>query len=133
LAALERADDYLRQVWDLIQSDPYYRDQTTLMVSTDHGRGAEPLSAWREHAGKRYFDLNPTYQPQYNATGVIGSGEVWIAALGPKIERKRAAAYSLQNCAYSAQIASSALTALGLDWRAFDPTIGKPLSFVRKP
>ncbi len=133
LAAMERADEYLRQVWDLIQSDPYYRDQTTMIVSTDHGRGKEPLSAWRDHAGKRYFDLNPTYQPEFNATGVIGSDEVWIAALGPTIDRAKAPAYTLQNCAYSAQIASSALSAVGLDWRAFDPTIAKPLSFVKKP
>lgn len=132
LAALERSDEYLRQVWDLIQSDPYYRDQTTLMVSTDHGRGSEPMSAWRDHAAKRYFDLNPTSQPEYNATGVIGSNEVWMAALGPKIDRAKAAKYTMQNCAYSAQIASSALTALGLNWTRFDPTIGKPLSFVKK-
>lgn len=133
LAALERGDEYLRQVWDLIQSDPYYRDQTTLVVSTDHGRGEQPLASWRDHAAKRYFDLNPTYQPEFNATGVVGSGDVWIAALGPKIETSKAAIYTQNNCAYSAQIASSALTALGQDWRAFDPEIGKPLSFFKKP
>jgi hypothetical protein len=56
-----------------------------------------------------------------------------MAAIGPTIDRAKAPTYTLQNCAYSAQIASSALTALGLDWRAFDPAIAKPLSFVRKP
>jgi len=133
LTALERGDDFLREVWELIQADPFYRGQTTLIVSTDHGRGDTPLSAWQDHASKRYFQLNPDEQPQYNETGVTGSGNVWIAAIGAAVDRPRAGDYRGGACAQSRQIAASILTALGEDWRDFRADAGAPLAFIKAP
>jgi hypothetical protein len=48
LGALERSDDYLRTLWDLLQSRERYRGKTGLIVTTDHGRGDSPKS-WRDH------------------------------------------------------------------------------------
>lgn len=31
-------DQYIRQIWDFIQADPYYANTTTLIVTNDHGR-----------------------------------------------------------------------------------------------
>jgi phosphopentomutase len=28
----------VHEVWDFIQNDPYYKDQTTLIITNDHGR-----------------------------------------------------------------------------------------------
>jgi hypothetical protein len=133
LMSLERGDDFLRQVWDQLQSDPYYRGQTTLMVSTDHGRGEEPLAAWREHGSRRAFQLTPKEAPEYNETGVPGSDNVWMAAIGPAVDPAGAAAYRGGGCARSRQIAASALTALGVDWRGLGPDVGAPLSFIAAP
>lgn len=133
LGALERGDEFLRQVWQLIQSDPFYRNQTTLMVSTDHGRGEKPIEAWQDHSAPRYHELNPTYQPQYNGTGIAGSGNVWMAAIGPAVKREGAEAYRGGVCAYSKQIAASAVTALGEDWKSFNPDAGEPLAFITAP
>jgi hypothetical protein len=132
LGALERGDEYLRQVWQIIQSHPFYRDQTTLMVSTDHGRGDRPIEAWQDHSAPRYHQLNPTYQPQYNETGVTGSGNVWMAAIGPAVKPEGAEAYRHGACAYSKQIAASAVTALGEDWKSFNPD-SEPLAFIAAP
>jgi hypothetical protein len=72
LHAAHRSDEIIKRLWTFIQTDPGYRNNTTLIITTDHGRGRgywhEKLN-WRSH-GRLAF----------------GSGEVWVAALGPGIE-----------------------------------------------
>lgn len=130
LTALERGDEFLRQVWEMISTDPFYRGQTILFVTTDHGRGDVPIEAWQDHASKRYFQLNPKEQPQYNETGVTGSGNVWMAAIGAGVEPEKAKVYRSGSCAYSKQIAASLLTVLGEDWKSFGKDVGEPLAFI---
>jgi hypothetical protein len=130
LLALERGDDVLRQIWEMIEADPFYRGRTTLIVTTDHGRGHDPVEAWQDHSAVRYHQINPTYQPQYNQTGVVGSGDVWFAAIGPAVRREGAAAYSGGACAETRQLAASALSALGQEWRTFDAEAGAPFAFL---
>lgn len=124
LMGLERGDEFLRQLWERLQADPYYRDQTTLIVLTDHGRGETPLESWREHGSARSYQLTPKDAPEYNATGAIGSDNVWFAAIGPAVKPAGVKAYQTGECARSAQAPASILTALGLDWRAFSPRPG---------
>lgn len=64
LASAHRTDGFLRQLWEWVQSDQGYRDRTTLIVTTDHGRGAG--DAWVRHGAD-----------------VQGAEEIWIAAIGP--------------------------------------------------
>lgn len=76
--AIRSADAYLRQIWEWVQSDPDYRDQTTLIVATDHGRGAASLELFKTHGTPGYRrvapgEVNPTDGDQYS----------WIAILGP--------------------------------------------------
>jgi len=52
---------------------------------------------------------------------------VWIGALGPGV----AAGRKLQGCAGSNQVAATALSVLGIDWRAFDPAAGAPLAILQ--
>ena len=47
LAAIHRSDQFIADLWQELQNDPYYRDQTTLLISTDHGRGE--AAQWRSH------------------------------------------------------------------------------------
>ncbi len=133
LTALEQGDEFLRLVWERLQADPYYRGQTTLLVTTDHGRGDTPPSAWRDHASKRYYDLNPKEQPEYNAAGVTGSGNVWFAAIGPAVRAAQAARYRAGACAQTRQVAASALASLGEDWHLFGQGIGAPFDFISGP
>ena len=133
LSALERGDEYLRLLWRKLQADPYYRDQTTLIVSTDHGRGHQPHEAWRDHSGPRYHALNPNYQPQYNATGVVGSDAIWVAALGPSVSRGGAQRYRDGNCGLQAQIAKSIVVALGGDPARFTAEAAESFAFIVKP
>jgi predicted AlkP superfamily pyrophosphatase or phosphodiesterase len=44
IAAIEKSDEYVGLIWDYLQSDPYYKDQTTLIVTNDHGRHLNGIS-----------------------------------------------------------------------------------------
>jgi len=45
LAAIEQTDAYVGMIWDYLQNDPYYKDQTTLIVTNDHGRHLNGVSS----------------------------------------------------------------------------------------
>ena len=51
LDATFRADRFIERMWETLQSIPEYANQTTLLVTTDHGRGATtptgPITAAR--------------------------------------------------------------------------------------
>jgi bisphosphoglycerate-independent phosphoglycerate mutase (AlkP superfamily) len=38
LNAIIQGDSYVKQIWNFIESDPYYAGTTTLFVTNDHGR-----------------------------------------------------------------------------------------------
>ncbi len=40
--ALHASDYYIGRLWAMVQSDPFYRDNTYLFISTDHGRDDYP-------------------------------------------------------------------------------------------
>lgn len=71
LLAAENTDAMIKELWDYCQSNPYYKDKTTFIITTDHGRGTQPLDTWRSHGNK-----------------IINSGETWIATIGPNIKVK---------------------------------------------
>ncbi len=61
-------DKFVRQLWETMQAMPEYRDQTTFIVTTDHGRGSG-LEEWKEHG-----------------VDEKGSENIWIAIMGPDTE-----------------------------------------------
>jgi len=66
IEAAHRTDAFIRDLWNFVQSHPAYRNKTSLVISTDHGRGTLPVDHWRSHGTK-----------------IKGSDEIWIAILGP--------------------------------------------------
>jgi hypothetical protein len=44
LAAIQKTDVYIAEIWAVIQSDPTLKDKTTLMVTNDHGRHPAGIS-----------------------------------------------------------------------------------------
>lgn len=134
LTTLNRDDDFIGEVWRMVGSDPLWRGHTTLIVTTDHGRGEAPdggiaAEGWREHGSARAYALDPSDYELKWPQGFAGSDSTWLAAIGPGIRP----APSDAPCLGQNRIAATALTALGFDWRAFDPAIGAPLPFARKP
>ena len=66
LEAAHAIDQYLAELWAALQATPQYRGRTTLLVTTDHGRGRG--LRWRGHGN-----------------GYWSAAHVWLAALGPGI------------------------------------------------
>jgi hypothetical protein len=130
LAAMNRDDDFIAELWRMVQADPAYRGKTTLIVTTDHGRGSAPGAAWTEHGSAESVRLDPAGFTIPDPAGFPGSEQIWLAAIGPAVHP---AELTPDQCLSQSQIAASALTALGEDWRAFDAKAGAPLPFfVRK-
>ncbi|MBX9664546.1 alkaline phosphatase family protein [Novosphingobium sp.] len=125
LSAMNRNDDFLAELWRLVEADPAYRGKTTLIVTTDHGRGSAPGAAWTEHGSAESVRLDPAGFTIPDPAGFPGSEQIWFAAIGPGVHDAPLGSACLgQN-----QIAASALTALGEDWQAFDAGAGAPLPF----
>ena len=51
LACATKNDNFVRELWDTVQQMPEYKDKTTLIVTTDHGRGDPPVD-WKNHGEK---------------------------------------------------------------------------------
>jgi hypothetical protein len=44
LKGIKDTDEYVYQIWNLIQTDPFYKDKTSLFVTNDHGRHLDTIS-----------------------------------------------------------------------------------------
>lgn len=61
-----QTDQFIADLWKFFQAMPEYKGKTTFIITTDHGRGTEPVDNWRNHG-----------------IDVPGAGEIWLAILGP--------------------------------------------------
>jgi hypothetical protein len=95
LESAHRFDLFTEELWSTMQSIPEYRDQTTFIITTDHGRGSGPVD-WKEHGVDQK-----------------GSENIWIAVLGPDTP----ALGERANIAVTqAQIADTVAALLGKDY-----------------
>lgn len=108
LRAARRVDGFLAELWSAVQSHPDYRDRTTLIVTTDHGRG-RTVQDWSNHG-----------------RDVAGADEMWLAMIGPDTpssgERTNAAPV-LQS-----QIAATIAKLLGFDYRGEVPRVAPAIA-----
>ncbi len=132
LLAANRTDRFIHELWDFVQSDPFYQNNTALFITVDHGRGEEPLETWKHHASKESLGGYMKSLAQYEE-GIVGSDAVWMAALGAGIASHGLIKNGLietATCAGSNQIAATLLALLGIDYRNFNPGAGAPLSDI---
>lgn len=98
LQAAHAVDSHVAALWSAVQADPGYRDRTTLIIATDHGRGRTSRD-WTDH-GKT----------------VKGADETWLAMIGPEVpalgEVGRADLFA------NAQVAATVAAAVGFDLQA---------------
>lgn len=108
LDAAWRNDRFIKQLWDTAQSLPEYANRTTLVVSTDHGRGNEAKD-WTSHGRE-----------------VPAAERIWIAALGPNVPALgvREGVQVTQ-----AQIAATVAALLGEDFVNAQPKAAAALDF----
>jgi len=108
LECLHGIDSMLADLWSALQSMDGYRDRTTLILTTDHGRGAT-VEDWAEHDAS-----------------IPGSEDVWVAVIGPDTPDRGEVSPSLP--AHLADVAATALQFFGLDGEDFSEEAGPPIA-----
>lgn len=110
LKSAQNTDSLIKELWELTQSDPFYKDNTLFLITTDHGRGTKPLATWKGHGAS-----------------VDGAGQVWLIAFGKGVSGIGEVSKTEQ--LYSSQIAPTILRVLGL--KSTKIMEGKPLQLGR--
>jgi hypothetical protein len=109
LAAAWQNDDFIRRLWETAQSLPEYRGKTSLVVTTDHGRGGTGED-WTSHG-----------------RDVPGCDRMWIAVLGP--DTPALGIRNNQNVTQG-QVAATVAALLGEDYNASVAQAAPPLPGV---
>jgi hypothetical protein len=99
LTEAHQEDAFLQELWQYLQTDPVYKNKTTLIVTCDHGRGDAPLDNWRGHG-----------------SWIKNSEQTWIAVIGPDTPADGIVKSSTTT--YHKQLAQSIAKLLGLDFKA---------------
>ena len=95
LQSANHTDAMIRQLWEFTQNDPFYKDNTMFLITTDHGRGTEPLDTWRSHG-----------------SNINGADQVWLVAFGKGV--KAMGEITSEEQIYSNQVAPTILDVLGI-------------------
>jgi hypothetical protein len=103
-------DQFVQQLWNTLQDLPQYKDQTTFVITTDHGRGSGP-EEWKEHGNEQK-----------------GSENIWIAVVGPDTNPLGERSNVVQ--VTQAQIAATISELLGLDYHSAVPKSAPPITEV---
>ena len=109
LDAAFRADRFVARVWDTLQSLPDYANKTTLLLTTDHGRGAT-TTAWTDHG-----------------RSVPAAEDTWMAALGAGVPALGVRASATVT---TSQLAATIARVVGEDFNAAFLNAAAPLPDV---
>lgn len=105
-------DAMIADLWKLVNSMPYYKGKTTLLITCDHGRGYEKESDWRHHG-----------------SDVKGADQIWFAVIGPGISPEGEVKRPVQ--IFQSQFAASFAKFLGLEYKA-SHSIAAPIADLFK-
>jgi hypothetical protein len=104
-------DGFLKRLWTTLQSMPEYRDSTTLIFTSDHGRGST-LSDWSRHGDK-----------------VTGAEKIWLAIMGPDTP----ASGEVSKHVEQRDITPTIIKLLGLNPADYKGATGSPIAAAFKP
>lgn len=112
LKAAHDTDARMAQLWNWLQTHAPYKDRTTLLITTDHGRGKGPNS-WKGH-GRLAF----------------GSGQIWFALIGPDTPAQ--GEIKTESQLFQRQFAKTAARFLGLEFENTEP-VGEAIHTMMVP
>ncbi|MBX7126455.1 MAG: LTA synthase family protein [Cyclobacteriaceae bacterium] len=101
LASARYTDDMIGQLWSWIQQQPAYKDQTTMIITCDHGRGGDNQEDWKHHGSK-----------------VRNADQIWMGIIGPDTP---ATGEQNKGQFYQNQIAQTIAQLLGLQFKGTQP------------
>lgn len=73
IKSLKNTDGLIEDLWSFVQSDPFYKNNTYFIVTTDHGRGkgVEKNHEWTSHGAN-----------------IVDAEYTWMAIMGPMVSPK---------------------------------------------
>jgi len=110
LQKAKQFDQVLAELWYYVQTDPFYKGNTTFIITTDHGRGSS-IDNWSQHG-----------------FWVKGSGESWMAMIGPGINAE--GELKTKGKLYQKQIASTVSLLANEKFYANDHSVAPPINFT---
>jgi len=113
LKSAHAEDAMISDLWQTIQQDPVYRNKTTLLITTDHGRGDFIKSNWQHHGEK-----------------IPDAGQIWIAVMGP--DSKALGEVKTKETIYQKQLAATFAALLGFQFTANHPVADPIQSILSK-
>jgi arylsulfatase A-like enzyme len=108
LEAIHYLDRVLERLWNQIESMSEYSGVTSIVLTTDHGRGPD-LENWHSHGTK-----------------VEGAEQIWIAAMGPDTPPAGEAVAAV----HQRDVAATMLALMGVDPTTMPGMAGKPIALL---
>lgn len=112
LNAAHQVDQWIKQIWDFVQSDPQYRNKTALFITTDHGRGDKIKTEWTSHGNS-----------------IQDASEIWFGLMGPGVVSRGEVKLAQQ--VYQQQFAQTMAKLVGYTFKAAHP-VAKEIETVIK-
>jgi Metalloenzyme superfamily len=103
-------DQMIAELWYYVQTDPFYKNNTTFIITTDHGRGSK-TNKWAQHG-----------------FWVKGSGETWIAMIGAGIPAD--GEIKIKSRLYQKQIAATVSELASEKFRSSEHSIANPINLT---
>ncbi len=110
LEAAHHFDKWVKDIWNYVQSQPQYKNKTSLFITVDHGRGTG--DEWTSHGSK-----------------IEGSNQIWFAVMGPDTPAKGEVKTPTQ--IFQKQFAQTIASLLGLQFTAEHP-VANAISAIKK-
>ncbi|HLA94278.1 MAG TPA: hypothetical protein VK612_01060 [Pyrinomonadaceae bacterium] len=107
LDALHLTDSWLKELWQFVESDERYRGKTSLIITTDHGRG-NSAKDWSDHG-----------------EDVPEAQHIWMALVSPDSSLR--GEWANTDTIYQSQIAATLCRFLDLDYSEQNREAGKPI------
>ncbi len=108
LNSFHQNDQQLKQIWEFLQSSPKYKGNTSILFTTDHGRG-KTIKDWTDHGEK-----------------VPEAQNIWMAFVSPDSQLR--GEWKNTDTIYQNQAAATLCRWLNLDYSENNPQAGKPVA-----
>lgn len=111
LNSAHNTDRFIEELWNFIQSDPAYKNKTTMILTCDHGRGTN-AEDWKHHGIK-----------------INAADQIWMGVIGPDTPAKGEVKGECQY--YQNQVAQTMAAFLGLQFKS-DKAVGEAMYTMLK-